>query len=892
MFCQLSVDRRGRAPRTALAAVRTLVRTLVLALALVAPALLAKPASAQGGPQLVPGPLTTKRLDRLLRMYVDPSPAEASAIDEAHAGYLERFRAELEPEIRALSASMSGGMPSQRELDRFLRESARLGAKVGEADAAFLAAAATMVPEARRAGFERIREARDRQRATSGLARLAPMMFGGGGSFVDLADLLTRDQVVRAVPLDRRADFDALLRQQEVRTLGQARAYGDAVRKSMGEFLTDMVAVQAEMMAEAEAAVAAGAEAGNADGDGGAAAAQARMASSMQRMMEVMRKHGSAARRQVAANFSSNKAALPQFAGIIPDAAILDLRIDLATRSVGMSRFMLMGGMGGMGGAGETDPRPLARRLQRDTSFPPEVLAALPPIIDRWRREHAAALERGAEIALDLDPSAMMGFAREADALDAATQAKFEELRDVAGKVDGAGRRALEEISRILGDASSRYIKKLEAGNRGFAGDAGGATRYAVLPPPESEEERPEDAVAVMNTMSLSMMRFAPQSPSEPGLLRVLGLFGVDEGQNEVIRIILEDWRAREWAPRIEPIGARLQAAWSKALESQGQAAPWSELATVRRELASAVLAADAALCADLAPALGFAKEGPEMLAFRLERLPLLQSTQSFGGAEATRLSSPAQIVLAARVDEAVGADVFRKSAQAWGALVAELPALFEKEIERQREFDALSRTWSSGEHDIEEARRAGERYGEVMRESTRAGAEFVLRINATLDAAVAAATESDAVRAQLRRTRLELAHPAIYRRSDDASHQIEAARRVPDLASAERERLEALAAEYAVAHAALSEELVALALARPAPGTGESVWREYQRIAEEVGNTRFQRNERTEKARAEVRRILGDERASRIRGLVPDEEAAARARRERGFDPFAEDDD
>ncbi len=886
MSCSTVVDRATRAPRVLLARIPS-VRALVVALALLAAALPAQRATAQGGPQLVPGPLTTKRLERLLRIYVDPSPAEASAIDEAHAGYLERFRAELEPEIRALSASMGGGMPSQRDLDRFLRESARLGAKVGEADAAFLAAAATMVPESRRAGFERIREARERQRATSGLARMAPMMFGGGGSFVDLADLLTRDDVVRAVPLDRRADFDALLRQQEVRTLGQARAYGDAVRKSMGEFLTDMVAVQAEMMAEAEAGVAGGAaEPGNADGDGGAAAAQSRMASSMQRMMEVMRRHGAAARRQVAANFSSNKAALPQFAGVVPEATVLDLRIDLATRSMGMSRFM----MGGMGGPGGSDPRALARRLQRDASLPPEALAALPSILDRWRREHAATLERGAELTLDLDPSAMMGFAPGAAAPDAATQAKVEELRDVAGKVEEANRRAFEEIAQVLGDASSRYLNKYETSDDGFGGAAGGTTRYLVVTPTESEEERPEDAEGAMDIMALSTMLGTPPPPSEPGLLRVLGLFGVDEGQNEVIRVILEDWRAREWTPRVEPIGARLQAAWSKAAESQGDAAPWSELAAIRRELAAAVLAADAALCADLAPALGFTEQGPEMLAFRLERLALLQPTQSFGGADAMRWTSPAQIVLAARVEQAVGADVFRKSAEAWSALAAELPALFQREIERQRDFDALSRRWSSADFDAEEARRVGVQYAALHREHMRAGAEFAARIDGTLEAAIAAATESEAARAQLRRTRLELAHPAIYRRNDNASHQIEAALRVPDLEPAARTRLEALAADYAVAHAALSEQLVALSL--PAPGTDESDWREYQRVAEEAANTRFQRNERTEKARAEVRRILGDERAARIRGLVPDEDAAARARSRRGFDPFADDDD
>jgi hypothetical protein len=54
----------------------------------------------------------------------------------------------------------------------------------------------------------------------------------------------------------------------------------------------------------------------------------------------------------------------------------------------------------------------------------------------------------------------------------------------------------------------------------------------------------------------------------------------------------------------------------------------------------------------------------------------------------------------------------------------------------------------------------------------------------------------------------------------------------------------------------------------------------------------RFQRNERTEKARSEARRILGDELASRVRGLVPDDVDAAASRQMNRFDPFAGDDD
>jgi hypothetical protein len=68
--------------------------------------------------------------------------------------------------------------------------------------------------------------------------------------------------------------------------------------------------------------------------------------------------------------------------------------------------------------------------------------------------------------------------------------------------------------------------------------------------------------------------------------------------------------------------------------------------------------------------------------------------------------------------------------------------------------------------------------------------------------------------------------------------------------------------------------------------------WREYQERAEAVEKIRFQRNERTEKARSEARRILGEELASRVRGLVPDEADGPAAPSVTGFTPFAEDDD
>ncbi|MFM2163613.1 MAG: hypothetical protein RL325_50, partial [Planctomycetota bacterium] len=57
--------------------------------------------------------------------------------------------------------------------------------------------------------------------------------------------------------------------------------------------------------------------------------------------------------------------------------------------------------------------------------------------------------------------------------------------------------------------------------------------------------------------------------------------------------------------------------------------------------------------------------------------------------------------------------------------------------------------------------------------------------------------------------------------------------------------------------------------------------------LRENLEKLRFQRSERTEKARSEARRVLGDALASRVRGLVPSEDDDLLAHKRRGPDPF-----
>jgi hypothetical protein len=111
--------------------------------------------------------------------------------------------------------------------------------------------------------------------------------------------------------------------------------------------------------------------------------------------------------------------------------------------------------------------------------------------------------------------------------------------------------------------------------------------------------------------------------------------------------------------------------------------------------------------------------------------------------------------------------------------------------------------------------------------------------------------------------------------------------RAAAQLGEQQRARLEALKAEYDAVYEMLSEKIAGSA-EQADPNDGEA-WRAMQERVEAEQKLLFQRNERTEKARSEARRILGDELAARVRGLVPDEADPAKSRQANRFDFFAQ---
>ena len=200
---------------------------------------LVRGAEAQGYREIVGGPMTTKRFERLARVYVQPTDAEMSALDRLHESYLERFSAEIDPEVKRIAESADDGMPTKEQWERMLRDIERVGDRIAEADAALFAAAGTAVAESKRAGLARMKAARERQRLLGGLAKFAPMAFGGGTAFVDVADLLARPAYFAALEPAARAQLDALLSTHDARLNAQARTYNTEARQACLLYTSD-----------------------------------------------------------------------------------------------------------------------------------------------------------------------------------------------------------------------------------------------------------------------------------------------------------------------------------------------------------------------------------------------------------------------------------------------------------------------------------------------------------------------------------------------------------------------------------------------------------------------------------------------------------------------------
>ncbi len=800
-------------------------------------------ASAQNWREMLGGPITTKRFERLSRAYLSPTDAELAALDSLHETYLEKFRLELEPELAAMGSSMNGGMPTKAEFDKFLREIDRLNARVADADNVFLNAAGELIAEDRRAGLNRIRDARERQRLLSGLARLAPMMFGGGGSFVDLSDLVVQPKIFAAVTDEQRELFGSILAGIEARVTSQARAYNARTREGMGKLFDVMQTMQ-------------GMESGAEDAD--QAVALARMEAMQTAYVTAMAEIGADFRKAVRGNFAANRESMQQLAAVLPASIVIDLRTTLATKATGMMGAMSrMGGGGGRGGASVSN---IVSRMRRDESISAEVKEQANAILVTWRSDNADTSEAFAKLLVDSDTNPMMSFgADESGGLAALTAA--------SAKIRSAETTAFQALHGLLGGENNQYVAKYTTHEREGTASVDEFRGVAAA--------KPVTADAIPEVRMPGIDQGVVTATTSATAMQIFRTLGRDAAMDTVIDAVVQAWTEDEWNPRINPLQETIGKASAKVYSASADGRVAYDLAAVaqvqqaRQAMSVAVFELDAKLEASLASALGINADDAAFLLLRLERLAVVLNRTS--GPESGMVGSVVALLTSAKLDATTSAAIMEAGRAEFTTLASELPAMLnarldmgQKTLEAEVGFSGVDST---------RVQAASADYARLVQEASKLNADLGKRVGTIFDAACVAAVSDPDMLSAAKRARMRSMYPSIYRVSDSAERQLNSAARFTELTDDQRGQIEALRAEYNAVYEKLSEQMVMPDFdAFPGDGSADA-FQAYAKRQAEVETFRFQRKELTEKSLNQLRRTLGPTLSAKVVGLVPDED-------------------
>jgi hypothetical protein len=858
-------------------------------------------AEAQGYREIVGGPLTTKRFERLARVYLQPTDAEMSALDRLHERYLERFRSEIDPEIKRIAESGNDGFPTKEQWERLLRDIDRVADRIAEADNALFAAAGDAVVEAKRAGVGRMRAARERQRLLGGMARFAPMAFGGGTQFVDVADLLARPAHFEALEPEARARLDALLATQEARLNAQARSYSTEARQAMSGYLEISLQMMADAQGEFAGAGAAagdgaatttgaaaaddaapGAAAGAAGGDVAAqqaaaealaqaaaeAAVEAEMAKGRDRMARMQRSMAELAkplRKVIRANHADNRGASGQFEAILGRAVATELRETVALRSLGTAAY---------GYAGDEELQSVARRVRRAVSADAALVARVDEALLARRAARAEAFESHLATIDRLDAGGFQlgGYGEEPDIETPEGRAQLEYASAMSGmytrtaKIEEELRNALVAI---LGARVDEFFTREQV-----AEGENGATTEVFVPKPEEAIAGAGDgdgdgADAGGGEAGWSVFSIGELAPlSRPRVSEALALAGV-EADESVVDALHEAWVAGRWTERVVPlVGAHAEAygncyTFSEAGEIGYDRAQIEKAGALAQSAYAAANEAESALVADLAGALGLAPDAPAALLLRLDELDRVAAPDAgvYGGEAPRMFNLMRALALAQATPDEVRA-VVAASAEEWRSAVDAARSLVARGLALENQTLVAQARMQAGED-----AQAFDALRIATNERGKDVAALRARLAKAFESACGAAIADPERREAFARARLRAVHPGLHRPSDSAERQLTAALALDGIDEDLRARVEALRAEYL----ALFDQMTgALVKASEDAVIGEDAdWTAYRAKMEEIERLRFDRRERTVRALGELRRMLGAERVARVPGLA-----------------------
>ena len=834
-----------------------LARLLLVAL-MVLPA--PRAADAQSTRSIVGGPLTTARFERYAELLLRAPDGEMQAVDRLHEAYLDRFRAELDPELRETYKTAMNAGQDGREFEQLLKRIDRMSVRIGEVDDAFFAAASGALAEPRRAALQRIKEMRERERLTGGYAGFSTMLVGNGTGFVDFVDVLARGRYSGAIAPERRAELDALLATQSSRLSSQARTFASEARSGMLAYFE----LSQQMI---EAGAAADGDAANAGGEEAERSAEERR----ERFSRSVSEAGRGLRKVIRLNHSENKAAAAQLEQMLAPLVHAQFREELVLRSLGATVFTYLDASPQLAG--------VVRRIREDPRLPDGSAEALDEAEAAWRAGRATVLEGFLSLLDETEaPSALMQYAAAQDTANVPEQALAfaEKCGRARTQLERLDREFIDRLVAILAARSGVYFDEIPPPD---GVDDGAGPRYAVKiddgePGPDAEEL--ERGAFAGRTDS-----GAPAPTALALVQQALELAGV-EADLGLVETVYESWRRDRWDARIPALIEAYDRLQSEAygvgaeeftvVYDPAKFAAWRDSGIA---LANAVAEVHAALLADLGGALGRPADDPAFLLLRLrevERLRFVELSSVMRQANPT-IPSVLWLLVGARAQPAEVRALLSDGAEEWGAIADAVRAI-EVRLEElsydlvrlQVEIDRRG-----GESTAADSARWTSISGEKRRQVDDLRVRLVRRIEEALEKTIADPDRRTAFMRSLQRQ----VHPDFSEAGDSAERQLDEAAAIDGLTEDERARIDAMRAEYLAVFDGLTTRMIEAARKWDEKALRDEAQME-DALLEEIEQLRLDRKERTDKVLGELRRLLGAERAARIRGLPKPEGTGA----------------
>jgi hypothetical protein len=803
------------------------------------------PTHAQGTSGQLPDPISTPDLKRLMSLYVQPSDAEMATIEALHDDYRAQFRlfreSDIEKFMTEMNALMGTGVPSKAQVQDFTRKYEQVNSRIAEIDGGFFDAIGTLLGEGKQSAIKRAKDARSRQRLAMGFLGQLPGLMGGG--IPDVSEMALQSKL----PVEVVSELTPELISYEEKLTSHARDMSTAGMRMMIEMVESLEkagfgnVTEEEMMADP------------ARMEGMMSAVQTAMAEAMK---PILTKVTSITQ----LNAGTFKTVHGRLSG--DDARKFRLKyVQTAYPEV------------------QGDPANAERLIKlalRIRSLDENSRASIKAAYESWKTADDALVDESIKIA-DTNRKELNVF--DFERMGAAQQ----KLIEVMTKRTELGTKTLESIKPLVGDERLKKLYERAAADQGDmfadtsdpeAPDPNGAPPTVAVRAGAAEGlEAPAPTNAADKRMSLTTLR------------TLLAELGADEGAKAAIESLFSDYE-KKWEAEVDSIGTKLSEAqmgiWVHDSESRKSSIDGAKQETyfkLRKEAISKATQLDDALFGDMAGLVGEGKDDV-LAAARLART--LEALGNTGGngmygmwGESEKVVNVIEVVRATDMPTELRSRLMSQLAGASGDIARGLRESRLREVDIERELQLMSirnqEVFASGEQvDQAESIKIGEEWMKIQAKQAEVVRQRTEILRAAWEAAMGSA--DDPVRDRLQLAYDRAAHPDIFDDARSATPLLEKALEMPDLSDDQRRELQILNDRYRDEYTTYCRQMVPKRAAQPSSSdsaANREYWRE--RMAQENlrARIRFDRDERSQRAVSQLRRILTADQAGRIGALA-----------------------